>query len=218
MEYLLGFVVGLVIAGFLFTVVMIARAGSVGRASWGLNVAGRANLDPSFANKVNELMGLPVQSLPAPTSPAPAATSPPPPPPSAAKPKPTIAKPNGEPLRLLALLQSEARLLDFLLEDIGGYQDAQVGQAVRDIHRKAQGVLKQHLTLEPIVAGTEGDQVTVPAGFDPSAIRVLGNVTGQPPYTGEVQHPGWRVRELKLSPLPAGQDAFVVQPAEVQLA
>ncbi len=209
MEYLLGFVVGLVIAGFLFTVVMIARAGSIGRASWGLNVAGRANLDPSFANKINELMGLPAQA---------ATIAPPPPTAIAPPPKPTIAKPSGEPLRLLALLQSEARLLDFLLEDIGGYQDAQVGQAVRDIHRKAQGVLKQHLTLEPIVAGTEGDKVTVPAGFDPSAIRVLGNVTGQPPYTGEVQHPGWRVRELKLSPLPSGQDAFVVQPAEVQLA
>jgi hypothetical protein len=210
MEYLLGFVVGLVVAGFLFTVVMIARAGSIGRASWGLNVAGRANLDPAFANKVNELMGLPVT---APTVPPPPVASSPPPPP-----KPLIEKPSGEPLRLLALLQTEARFLDFLLEDIGGYQDAQVGQAVRDIHRKAQAVLKQHLVLEPIVAGTEGDKVTVPAGFDPSAIRVLGNVTGQPPYTGEVQHPGWRVREVKLSPLPAGQDAFVVQPAEVQLA
>ena len=109
-------------------------------------------------------------------------------------------------------------MIDFLLEDIGSFQDAQVGQAVRDIHRKDQAVLKQHLVLEPIVAGAEGEKVTVPAGFDPSAIRVLGNVTGQPPYTGEVQHPGWRVRGLKLSPLPVGQDAFVIQPAEVQLA
>lgn len=211
MDYLLGFVVGLVVAGFLFTVVMIARAGSIGRASWGLNVAGRANLDPSFANKVNELMGLPVAAS--------APVSPPPPTAVAVAPsKPAVTKPTGEPLRLLALLQSEARILDFLLEDIGSFEDSQIGQAVRDIHRKSQAVLKQHLVLEPIVAGAEGEKVTVPAGFDPSAIRVLGNVTGQPPYTGEVQHPGWRVRELKLSPLPAGQDAFVIQPAEVQLA
>lgn len=127
------------------------------------------------------------------------------------------AKPSGEPLRLLALLQSEARLLDFLMEDIAGAGDAQVGAAVRDIHRKAQAALKQHLTLGPVLAGAEGDRVTVPAGFDPSAVRVVGNVAGQPPFTGELQHPGWKVTGLKLPPVPAGQDLFVVQPAEVQV-
>jgi hypothetical protein len=60
--------------------------------------------------------------------------------------------------------------------------------------------------------------VTVPAGFDPSAVRVLGNVTGTPPFTGTLQHPGWRVREIKLAPPPAGADEFVIQPAEVQLS
>ncbi len=206
MDYLLGALGGFAVAFFLFAVVLIARAGSLGKASWGLNVAGRSNLDPGFADKVNALMGGTVPQSPVV------------PPPPAPTPKSVVVKPTGEPLRLLALLQSEARIIDFLLEDIGSFEDAQVGQAVRDIHRKAQAVLKQHLVLEPIVSGAEGEKVTVPAGFDPSAIRVLGNVTGQPPYTGEVQHPGWRVRELKLSPLPAGQDAFVIQPAEVQLA
>src|SRR5262245_28493800 len=37
------------------------------------------------------------------------------------------AKPSGEPLRLLALLQREGRLLDFLLEDVKNYPDAQIG-------------------------------------------------------------------------------------------
>jgi hypothetical protein len=142
--------------------------------------------------------------------------APPPPPPEPAKPK--VTQPDGAPLRLLMLLQTEARLVDFLMEDVSAYSDAQIGQAVRDIQLKAQGVIKQHMTLEPVVAGAEGATVSVPKGFDPSAIRVLGNVTGEPPYSGAVQHPGWRVKNLKLPPPAAGADEFVVQPAEVQVS
>ena len=51
------------------------------------------------------------------------ATSPPPPP------------DRGEAaLRLLALLQQEGRLVDFLEEDLAPYSDVQVGSAVRAIH------------------------------------------------------------------------------------
>ena len=48
-------------------------------------------------------------------------------------------------------------------------------------------------------------------------IRVVGNVTGEPPFTGQIQHPGWRVKQLKVSPLPESADEFVLQPAEVQI-
>jgi hypothetical protein len=140
--------------------------------------------------------------------PAPAAVPPPPPAPP---------KPSGEALRLLAVLQAEARLIDFLMEDVAGATDAQLGAAVRDIHRKAQAALAQHVALGPVLAGAEGDKVTVPAGFDPSAVRVVGNVTGQPPFAGELQHPGWKATALKLPPAPAGHDPFIIQPAEVQV-
>jgi hypothetical protein len=130
---------------------------------------------------------------------------------------PPPAKPSGAPVRFLALLQSEARFFDFLMEDITNFPDAQIGQAVRDIHKKAQAAIKQHLVLEQVMPQTEGSTVTVPPGFDASAVRVLGNVTGTPPFTGTLQHPGWRVREIKLAPPPAGADEFVIQPAEVQL-
>jgi hypothetical protein len=198
---LLGFALGVALAAFAFGVMAVARAGNVGRAFWGLTVAGRANVDPAFDAKINELMGKPVPPA------TPAAPSAPPPPP----------RPTGEPLRLLALLQTEARLVDFLMEDISGAQDQQVGQAVREIHRKGQQVLKQHLTLEPIL---DPDQptATVPKGFDPSAVRVVGNVTGEPPFTGSVEHPGWKVKEIRLPQVAEGQDQFVIQPAEVQLA
>lgn len=133
------------------------------------------------------------------------------------EPPPKAKKPTAEPLRLLALLQAESRIVDFLLEDVSAYSDAQIGQAVRDIHAKAAAALKQHAVIVPILDGAEGANVTVPKGFDPSAIRVLGNVTGEAPYQGEVQHPGWRVKELKLAPPAAGADEFVLQPAEVQV-
>lgn len=151
-------------------------------------IANRWLSDPEFAKKVNDL------------------DKPPPPP-----------KPSGEPLRLLALLQREGRLLDFLLEDIQAYADDQVGAAVRDIHRNCQKALKDHLTLEPVLNGAEGANVDVPAGFDPSAIRLTGNVTGQPPFRGTLQHHGWRAKEIKLAKPPEGQDEFVVHPAEVEL-
>ena len=71
--------------------------------------------------------------------------------------------------------------------------------------------------LAPVLSQEENTSVEVPAGFDPSAIRLIGNVTGQPPFKGTLIHRGWRVREIKLAPLAEGQDHFVVQPAEVEL-
>jgi hypothetical protein len=131
--------------------------------------------------------------------------------------EPPPPKPSGEPLRLLALLQREGRLLDFLLEDIDGYANDQVGAAVRDIHRNCRKAVQDHLVLEPVLAGEEQSTVEVRPGFDPSAIRLTGNVTGQPPFRGTLLHHGWCVKEIKLAKAPEGQDEFVVQPAEVEL-
>ncbi len=136
-----------------------------------------------------------------------------PPPPEPPKP----VRPSAEPLRLLALLQREGRLLDFLLEDIAAATDEQIGAGVRELHRKAQAALKDHLVLEPVLPQNEGETVQVPPGFDPSAIRLTGNVTGQPPFRGTLQHHGWRVKNYTLHAPPEGQDPFVIQPAEVDL-
>jgi len=130
---------------------------------------------------------------------------------------PKSPKPSGEALRLLALLQREGRLLDFLLEDVQPYNNDQIGAAVRDIHKNCRKAIQDHLVLEPVLKDTEGATVQVPAGFDPSAVRLTGNVTGQPPFKGTLQHHGWRVKELKLAAPPEGQDEFVLQPAEVEL-
>jgi hypothetical protein len=136
-----------------------------------------------------------------------------PPPPEPPKP----VKPDARPVRLLALLQREGRLLDFLLEDVQGASDDQLGAGVREIHRKCQAAVKEHLALEPVLTQAEGSTIEVPTGFDPSAIRLTGNVTGQPPFRGTLQHHGWRVKEIKLAPPPEGQDEMVLMPAEVEL-
>jgi hypothetical protein len=128
------------------------------------------------------------------------------------------AKPSGEPLRLLALLQRDGRLIDFLIEDIEAYPDAQIGAAVRDIHRQCGKVIREHLDLEPVLPEHEEAQVTIPAGFDPATIRLTGNVTGAPPFTGILKHRGWRVKEIKSLPKSESQDEFLLMPAEVELA
>jgi hypothetical protein len=108
-------------------------------------------------------------------------------------------------------------VLDFFLEDISAANDEQVGAGVRELHRKAQAALKEHLTLEPVLPQAEGETVEVKPGFDPSAVRLTGNVTGQPPFRGTLQHHGWRVKDYHLPAPPEGQDPFVIAPAEVDL-
>jgi len=215
---LLGLGIGFLVSAFLCLTLLYARGGNLQRAWWGLGVAGRCAQDTTLEGKVNAVLG---GATPPPSPPPPPVTATSPPPPAAAKspppPPPAPPKPTGEPLRLLTLLQSEARLLDFLMEDFGGASDAQVGAGVKEIHKKAAAALKKYLVVEPVLAGADGERVTVQKGFDPSAVRVVGNVTGEPPYTGELQHPGWRVKEIKLPTTAEGQDPFVVQPAEVQV-
>lgn len=120
-------------------------------------------------------------------------------------------------LRLLAALQEEARLLDFVREDIASYSDEQVGSAVRGIHAALRKAIDERLTLEAILPGDDGDPVEVPAGFDPALIRMTGQVRGEPPYRGVLRHGGWRARDLRL-PLPTeGSDATILMPAEVEV-
>jgi hypothetical protein len=173
-----------------FLVALAIAGGDVQRLMLTMRVAWRTLRDRSFAEKIRPLL-------------------------EPAEPKP--AKPSGEPLRLLAVLQRDSRFLDFFMDDLGAAADDQILAFVKKMHPECQASLKDHLVLEPVLPQSEGEQVEVPAGFDPSAIRLLGNVTGQPPFRGTLEHRGWRVKEIKLAPPPAGQDEFILQPAEVFL-
>jgi hypothetical protein len=177
----------------LLLILLAVSGGQLGRFGLAFKSFQRTLRDQAFAEKAQALLA-----------------------PAEAKPK-TPPKPSGAPLRLLGLLQREGRLLDFLLEDIQAYPDQQIGAAVRDIHRQCQSAIKEHLVLEPVLPQSEGAPIEVPPGFDPSAIRLTGNVTGQPPFKGTLQHHGWRVKELKLTAPAEGQDEFILMPAEVEL-
>jgi hypothetical protein len=121
-------------------------------------------------------------------------------------------------LTLLAVLQREGRLIDFLKEPITGYDDAQVGAAVRDIHRDCAAALDRIFGLAPLLDQPDGSPVEVPAGFDAARFQLSGNVAGQPPYRGRLRHPGWQASKLEL-PRWTGQggSANVVAAAEVEL-
>ena len=121
-------------------------------------------------------------------------------------------------LQLLGLLQREGRLVDFLREDITGYEDAAIGAAVRDIHKGCKKVLEQHFAVEVVMDAAEGDGITVPGGFDPHQIRLVGNVVGEPPFKGVLRHHGWRAGKVELPRANDGADHTVLAPAEVELS
>ncbi|MGA3092472.1 MAG: DUF2760 domain-containing protein [Terriglobales bacterium] len=121
-------------------------------------------------------------------------------------------------VQMLALLQRDGRLIDFLAENISGYPDAQIGAAVRTIHDACRKVLDTYVNLEPILNSEEDQPVTLPTGFDPATIKLIGNVAGGQPVHGLLRHKGWRVKEANLPPLPQGAGRMVVAPAEVELS
>jgi len=120
-------------------------------------------------------------------------------------------------LALLALLQREGRFVDFVRDSVEGASDADIGAAAREVHRGCRKVLDQHLTIEPVMPGAEEEKVSVPKGFDPSEIRLIGEAKGEPPYRGTLRHHGWRVVDAKLPTLAEGVDRTVIAPAEVEL-
>ncbi|MDM0109681.1 DUF2760 domain-containing protein [Variovorax sp. J22R24] len=148
------------------------------------------------------------------------AAAPPPVPPTAAPlPEPPALKeasPDAA-LQLLALLQRDARLIDFVGEDLGGYADAQIGAAARLVHEGCAKVLREHFSIVPVRDEAEGARVTLQRGFDAAAVRLTGNVVGQPPFSGSLTHRGWRVTEVRLPKLAERHDTHVVAPAEVEL-
>ena len=145
----------------------------------------------------------------------------PPPVPATAGPVPTAPvlkeASSDAALQLLALLQRDARLIDFVGEDLGSYADAQIGAAARLVHEGCAKVLREHFTIVPVRDEAEGCRVTLQAGFDAAAVRLTGNLVGQPPFTGSLRHRGWRVTEVRLPKLAERHDTHVVAPAEVEL-
>jgi hypothetical protein len=132
----------------------------------------------------------------------------------AAAPKPA---PPTAALQLLALFQREGRLVDFLEQDIASFSDGDVGAAARVVHEGCRKALRAHATIEPVRSETEGSRVTLPPGFDAGEVKLIGDVRGDPPYTGALRHRGWRAARLELPAVLGSHEAPVLAPAEVEL-
>jgi hypothetical protein len=120
-------------------------------------------------------------------------------------------------LQLLAILQREGRFIDFLEEEVGTFGDAEIGAAARVVHEGCRRALREHIKLAPVRTDEEGSRVTLPRGFDASEIRLTGNVVGEPPFTGTLQHRGWKADEIRLPQLSEKHNVRVLSPAEVEL-
>ena len=120
-------------------------------------------------------------------------------------------------LAVLALLQREGRLVDFLQEDVSSFSDAEIGAAARVVHTGSRKVVEQYLTLEPVLKDAEGSSVTVPTGFNAERIRLTGNVAGQPPFRGALKHHGWIATSIRFPAMSPALDPRVIAPAEVEI-
>jgi hypothetical protein len=130
-------------------------------------------------------------------------------------PAPVVKTADGA-LQLLGILQRDSRLVDFLMEDITGYEDDQVGAAVRELHDQCRDAVQRYVTLQPVIDGVEGTFAKAPSA-DPNVVKFVGNVPAKPPSGGILRHKGWRAAKVDL-PAPAGkQDVSVLAPAEIEI-
>ena len=139
--------------------------------------------------------------------------------PSAAPPAAPPVRSSDGALQLLAILQRDSRLVDFLMEDISSYADDQVGAAVRAMHDDCRASLLRHVTLAPVIDGLEGtfQKLDASKAPDPNRIKLIGNVpaNGKAPG-GTLRHRGWLAASVNLPPL-GKQDAAVLTPAEIEI-
>ncbi len=119
----------------------------------------------------------------------------------AVKPPPPAASGNQaqtELITLLGVFQEKGRFVDFLMEDITPFNDAEVGAVARSVHQGCRAALKEHFQIEPISKEPEGAPITVPAGYAADEFRLVGNLTGEAPFEGKVVHKGWRATSVKI--------------------
>lgn len=135
----------------------------------------------------------------------------------APEPKPAPTSACGEALHLLTVLQREARFIDYIQEDLGGYDDASVGGVSRKVHDDCAASIRKYFALRHILDDDEQSTVEVPKGFDPGRIRVTGHPVGEPPYQGTLQHRGWIASKASFPQRTGAQDPTIICPAEVEI-
>lgn len=120
-------------------------------------------------------------------------------------------------LQLLALLQKEGRLIDFINEDVNSFADDQVAAAARVVHQGVKKSLAEHVIFVPVCEQNEGDGLELQADFDKHAYRLTGNISGDAPYRGTLIHKGWKADSISLPQIVDGTDLNIIAAAEVEL-
>jgi hypothetical protein len=117
------------------------------------------------------------------------------------------------------MLQARGRLVDFLMDDINAYGDAQVGAAARVVHTGCKAALLEHFRISPVRTEGEGATVKVAAGYSPDEYRLLGKISGPAPFSGVLVHHGWKTDAVNLPRiLRSSTDRLpAIAPAEVEL-
>lgn len=125
----------------------------------------------------------------------------------------------AEVIAFLGLLQEKGRLMDFLMDDIQGVDDEQVGQAARVVYEGCREVLADHLTLKPLHSSEEGEKVTVPKGYSAAEYQLSGSLSGSAPFSGTLVHRGWKVDSIRLPQIVTGEDGALppLAPAQVEV-
>ncbi len=138
----------------------------------------------------------------------------------AVKPMPTAPSQNqaqAEVVTLLGVFQEKGRFIDFLMEDITPFSDAEVGLVARAVHQGCKAALNEHFHIEPISPGGEGASITVPVGYAADEFRLVGNLSGEAPFTGKLVHQGWRTTSVKLPRVLKADHLPAIAPAQVEV-
>jgi Domain of unknown function (DUF2760) len=125
----------------------------------------------------------------------------------------------AEVVAFLGLLQEKGRLIDFLMEDLAGYEDSQIGAAARTVHQGCRQILNENFKISPIAEAEEGSRITVPAGYAADEYRLSGKISGNPPFTGTLVHKGWKTESVKLPRILKADEKRLpsIAPAQVEL-
>lgn len=131
--------------------------------------------------------------------------------PAPAKP---VAGPADGAVQILAVLQRDARLVDFLMEDLSAFSDDQIGAAARDVQTQGRESLIRYMRLEPVIDGVEGTFTKI-EGMDSSLVKLVGNVppSGKAPG-GVLRHKGWKAAKVDL---PQAAPGMVLAAAELEI-
>lgn len=112
-------------------------------------------------------------------------------------PLPAKASAEAEVLAVLGTLQNKGRLVDFVMDDISKYSDAQVGAAARVVHEGCKSAMTELFTIEPVVKAAEGSKIDVPPNGG-EFYRLSGSISGEGPYSGTLVHKGWKATKVNL--------------------